>query len=130
MELVHPYTKNHTQILQLFHPFIESVKAYAVESYSKVFLCGDTTAGKSSLCELIKYRKDKSSDHEYDPAYRVNVTPLTAGIEVHTITSLEIGHIVMYLFRWASRVLQQSQCCIRKFNATISSCICGSQQIN
>ena len=99
MELVPPYAKNRTQILQLFHPFTESSKAYAVESYSKVFLCGDTTAGKSSLCELIKYRSDKSFDHEYDPSYRVNnVTPLTAGIEVHTITSLEIGHIVMYDF--------------------------------
>ena len=98
MELVPPYAENRTQILQLFHPFTESSKAYAVESYSKVFLCGDTTAGKSSLCELIKYRSDKSSDHEYDPSYRVTVTPLTAGIEVHTITSLEIGHIVMYDF--------------------------------
>ena len=98
IELVPPYSKDHTQILQLFHPFTESSKAYAVESYSKVFLCGDTTAGKSSLCELIKYRSDKSSDHEYDPSYQVTVTPLTAGIEVHTITSLEIGHIVMYDF--------------------------------
>ena len=98
MQLVPPYAENHTQILQLFHPFTESSKAYAVESYSKVFLCGDTTAGKSSLCELIKYRSDKSYDHEYDPSYRVTVTPLTAGIEVHTITSLEIGHIVMYDF--------------------------------
>ena len=98
MELVPPYDANRTQILQLFHPFTESSKAYAVESYSKVFLCGDTTAGKSSLCELIKYRSDKSSDHEYDPSYQVTVTPLTAGIEVHTITSLEIGHIVMYDF--------------------------------
>ena len=98
IELVPPYDENHTQILQLFHPFTESSKTYAVESYSKVFLCGDTTAGKSSLCELIKYRSDKSFDHEYDPSYRVNVTPLTAGIEVHTITSLEIGHIVMYDF--------------------------------
>ena len=98
MELVPPYDWNHTQILQLFHPFTESSKAYAVESYSKVFLCGDATAGKSSLCELIKYRSDKSSDHEYDPSYRVTVTPLTAGIEVHTITSLEIGHVVMYDF--------------------------------
>ena len=97
LELVPPY-ENRTQILQLFHPFTESSKAYAVESYSKVFLCGDTSAGKSSLCELIKYRSDKSSDHEYDPSYRVIVTLLTAGIEVHTITSLEIGNIVMYDF--------------------------------
>ena len=95
IELVSPYAKNHTQILQLFDPFTESSNAYAVESYSKVFLCGDTTAGKSSLCELIKYRSEKSSDHEYDPSYQVTVTPLTAGIEVHTIT---IGHIVVYDF--------------------------------
>ena len=98
MELVPPYAENRTQILQLFHPFTESSKAYAVESYSKVFLCGDTTAGKSSLCGLIKYRSDKSSDHEYDPSYQVTVPLVTAGIEVHTITSLEIGHIVMYDF--------------------------------
>lgn len=99
MELVGPYDENRTDILQLFSTFESCRINFPIESYAKVFLCGNTTAGKSSLTEVIKYRSTNSPDHQYDPLHIVtNVTLLTAGIEPHTITSNEVGNIVLHDF--------------------------------
>ena len=61
-------------------------------------MCGNTAAGKSTLCQLINYRSSKSSQHSFDPSHCVSVTPLTAGIELHTIESWELGHVVIHDF--------------------------------
>ena len=58
-------------------------------------MCGNSTAGKSTLCELIKYRSSKST---FDPSHCVTVTPMTAGMELHTINSWELGHVVLHDF--------------------------------
>ena len=87
-----------TELLKLFTPFVDSSKKFPVESYSKLFLCGNTAAGKSTLCQLINYRSSKSSQHTFDPSHCVTVTPLTAGIELHTIESWELGHVVIHDF--------------------------------
>ena len=92
------YSSERTELLKLLTPFVDSSKKFPVESYSKLFLCGNTAAGKSTLCQLINYRSSKSSQHTFDPSHCVSVTPLTAGIELHTIESWELGHVVIHDF--------------------------------
>ena len=98
IDRISSYSSNRTELLQLFTPFVDSSKKFPVESYSKLFLCGNTAAGKSTLCQLINYRSSKSSQHTFDPSHCVTVTPLTAGIELHTIESWELGHVVIHDF--------------------------------
>ena len=98
IDCIHSQSSNRTELLKLFTPFVDSSKKFPVESYSKLFLCGNTAAGKSTLCQLINYRSSKSSQHTFDPSHYVTVTPLTAGIELHTIESWELGHIVIHDF--------------------------------
>ena len=98
IDRISSYSSNRTELLQLFTPFVDSSNKFPVESYSKLFLCGNTAAGKSTLCQLINYRSSKSSQHTFDPSHCVIVTPLTAGIELHTIESWELGHVVIHDF--------------------------------
>ena len=98
IDRISSYSSKRTELLQLFTPFVDSSKKFPVESYSKLFLCGNTAAGKSTLCQLINYRSSKSSQHTFDPSHCVTVTPLTAGIELHTIESWELGHVVIHDF--------------------------------
>ena len=90
------WSSERTELLKLFTPFVDSSNKFPVESYSKLFLCGNTAAGKSTLCQLINYRSSKSSQHTFDPSHCVTVMPLTAGIELHTIESWELGHVVIH----------------------------------
>ena len=96
MELVPSYHKNHFEILKIFEPFLQSQADFPVESYGKVFMCGNTTAGKSSLTAVIMERAKKPADHKFDTSECVTVEPLTAGINPHTFTSHEIGNVVLY----------------------------------
>ena len=60
-----------------------------MESYDKVFVCGNIASGKSPLAAVIK----KPADHKFDTSKCVTVEPLTAGI---TFTSHEIGNVILY----------------------------------
>ena len=96
MELVPQDHKNRFEILKIFEPFQKSQSDFPVESYGKVFMCGNTTAGKSSLTAVIIERAKKPADHKFDASECVTVEPLTAGINSHTFTSHEIGNVVLY----------------------------------
>ena len=96
MELVPQDHKNRFEILKIFHPFVKSQADFPVESYGKVFMCGNTTAGKSSLTAVIMERAKKPADHKFETSECVTVEPQTAGINAHTFTSHEIGNVVLY----------------------------------
>ena len=96
IELVPQDHKNRFEILKIFEPFQKSQSDFPVESYGKVFMCGNTTAGKSSLTAVIMERAKKPADHKFDASECVTVEPLTAGINSHTFTSHEIGNVVLY----------------------------------
>ena len=95
----HVSSSNRFQLLKLFQPFQQCHRDYLTESYAKIFLCGKTEAGKSSLAAIISYRADKSSFHHYDPEKCIEGVVLqTTGIEYHSVHSREIGNVVIYDF--------------------------------
>ena len=96
IELVPQDHKNRFQILKLFEPFQQCRADFPVESYGKVFMCGNTTTGKSSLTAVIMERAKKPANYKFDTSECVTVEPLTAGINPHTFTSQEIGNVVLY----------------------------------
>ena len=81
----------------MFEPFEKSRQDYPVDSYRKVFFCGNKTAGKSSLTQCIIYRADKPPDYHYNPSQCVKGVQLeTAGINYHNVRSHEVGNIILY----------------------------------
>ena len=96
MELVPQDHEDRFEILKMFEQFQQCQADFPVESYGKVFMCGNTDAGKSSLAAIIMERAKKPSDHKFDTSECVTVEPLTAGINPHTIASHEIGNVVLY----------------------------------
>ena len=96
MELVYHNANNRFAILKMFEPFEQCRKAFPVESYSKVFFCGNTGAGKSSLAAVIMERANKPPNYMFDTSDPIPVELLTTGINAHTITSHEVGNIVLY----------------------------------
>ena len=96
MELVPQDHKNRFEILKMFEPFQQSQADFPVESYGKVFMCGNIAAGKSSLTAVMMERAKKPVDHKFETSECVSVEPLTAGINPHTFTSHEIGNVVLY----------------------------------
>ena len=98
LELIPPNHKDRFQLLKLFQPFLPHNIEYPVESYAKLFLCGKTNAGKSSLAAVISYRANKWY-HNIDPEECVEGVVLqTTGIDYHSIRSREIGNIVIFDF--------------------------------
>ena len=96
MELVYHYDNDRFVILKMFEPFEQCRKDFPVESYSKVFFCGNTGAGKSSLAAVIMERAKKPPNYVFDTSDPIPVEVLTTGIKPHTITSHEVGNIVLY----------------------------------
>ena len=56
-----------------------------VDSYPKVILCGDSTAGKSSLAEVIKRRESYRTRNDSKSYCIEGVVPLTSGIVYHQL---------------------------------------------
>ena len=96
MELVYHNAKNRFVILKMFEPFEKCRKDFPVESYSKVFFCGNTGAGKSSLAAVIMERAKQPPNYKFNTSDPIPVELLTAGINAHTISSHEVGNIVLY----------------------------------
>ena len=90
---------NRFEILKMFEPFEKSRQDYPVDSYRKVFICGNKTAGKSSLAQCIIYRADNPVNYQYNPFQCVEGVQLeTAGINYHDVRSHEVGNIILYDF--------------------------------
>ena len=99
LDCIPPSNSNRFELLKLFQPFKKCQGDYLTESYAKIFLCGKTEAGKSSLTAVISYRADKWSFHEYNPEEFVeDVILQTTGIEYHSVHSNEIGNVVIFDF--------------------------------
>ena len=98
LELISPNLEDRFQLLKLFQPFLQHNIEYPVDSYAKLFLCGKTNAGKSSLAAVISFRADKGY-YEIDPEKCVEGVVLqTTGIDYHSIRSFEIGNVVIFDF--------------------------------
>ena len=92
-------SSNRFRLLQLFQPFKQCHRDYLTESYAKLFLCGKTEAGKSSLAAVISYRANRGRYGHYDPEECIEGVVLqTTGIEYHSVRSREIGNVVIYDF--------------------------------
>ena len=99
LEEVGLYDLNRFEILKVFEPFVKSRQDFLVDSYRKVFFCGNMSAGKSSLAQCIIYRADKPADYHYNPSQCVEgVQSETAGIISHEVRSHEVGNIILYDF--------------------------------
>ena len=87
-------------ILTLFQPFEQCRVDFPIESYSKVFLCGNSTNGKSSLANALCQRVNGISWLEWLNPFKQQekAEPFTAGIVPHHLESIEIGNIVLYDF--------------------------------
>ena len=92
-------SSNKFRLLKLFQPFKQCHRDYLSKSYARLFLCGKTRAGKSSLAAVISYRADKGQYGYYDLEECVEGVVLqTTGIEYHSVRSMEIGNVVIYDF--------------------------------
>ncbi|XP_019852449.1 PREDICTED: serine/threonine-protein phosphatase 6 regulatory ankyrin repeat subunit C-like [Amphimedon queenslandica] len=99
LDVIAPESTARTKLLQLFRPYVDSHTDYPIETYAKVFMCGYSTAGKSSLSQALVDRSKKPLGYKFSPLEKVkDVTPFTVGIDLHTISSPEIGNIVLYDF--------------------------------
>ena len=96
MELAYRDDVNRFSILRMFEPFEQCRKDFPVESYSKVFFCGNTGAGKSSLAAVIMERAKKPPDYKFNTSDPIPVELLTTGINAHTFSSHEVGNVVLY----------------------------------
>ena len=96
MELVYHDNINRFGILKMFERFEQCRKDFPVESYSKVFFCGNTGAGKSSLAAVIMERAQKPPNHKFDTSDPIPVDLFTTGINAHTFSSHEVGNVVLY----------------------------------
>ena len=99
LEQVRLHDPNRFEILKMFEPFEKNHQDYPVDSYRKLFFCGNMSAGKSSLAQCIIYRADKPADYHYNPSQCIDGVQLeTAGINYHNIRSHELGNIILYDF--------------------------------
>ena len=99
LECIPPSLKDRFQLLKLFQPFLPHNIEYPVQSYAKLFLCGKTNAGKSSLAAVISYRAAWGQFHLSTPEECVEGVVLqTTGIDYHSIRSWEIGNVVIFDF--------------------------------
>ena len=88
-----------TKLLELFQPYIKSSQKFPIDSYTKVFVCGYSTAGKSSLSQILVDRSTKPLGYKFNEVDVVSdVTPFTAGIDLHSIKSPEVGNVILHDF--------------------------------
>ena len=102
IDCIRPLCSNRFQLLKLFQPFKQCHRNYLIEPYAKLFLCGKTEAGKSSLAAVISYRAGEDL-YNVHPEMCVEGVVLhtighTTGIEYHSVWSREIGKVVIFDF--------------------------------
>ena len=97
--MVPPDHPNRYDIIMLFDPFQQGIDQCPIDSYTKLFMCGKSSVGKSSLTQVIFERSTKSKDETFTQNDIVTeVTPKTAGIIPHEIQSHEIGNVILHDF--------------------------------
>ena len=99
MDRIPPSSSNRFRLLKLFQPFKQCHGNYLTESYAKLFLCGKTRAGKSSLAAIICHRAKMGQYGYYDPEECIKgIVSQTTGIEYHSVQSEEIGNVAIFDF--------------------------------
>ena len=99
IEMVPPDHPKRYDIIKLFNPFQQGSDQCPIDSYTKLFICGKSSVGKSSLTQVISTRSIKSRDKSFTQFDMVTgVTPKTAGIIPHEIQSHEIGNVILHDF--------------------------------
>ena len=101
LDCITPYISSYNvfQLLKLFQPFKQCHRDYLTESYAKLFLCGKTEAGKSSLAAVISYRANLLNLDDLNSKESIEGVVLqTTGIEYHSVHSWEIGNVVIFDF--------------------------------
>ena len=99
IEMVPPDHENRYDIIKLFEPFHQGKDQCPIDSYTKLFICGKSSVGKSTLTQVIYSRSTKSKDVTFTQNDIVTgVTPKTAGIIPHEIQSHEIGNVILHDF--------------------------------
>ena len=93
-EVITIITRNSYEFLKLFQRFEKCKGSYPVETYCKIFVCGNTEAGKSSLSAVLEKRAELVYIREARDV--TGVKPFTVGIIPMTIHSHEIGNVVLY----------------------------------
>ena len=97
IDCIPPSSSNRFQLLKLFQPFNQCHINYLIEPYAKLFLCGKTKAGKSSLAAVIAYRA-RYLNYIHLKKFVDGVASHTTGIEYHSLCSEEIGKVVIFDF--------------------------------
>ena len=121
MELVPCDNVNRFEILKMFAPFQQCQADFPVDSYTKIFFCGNTSIGKSSLTAIIMERANKPESHEYDTSKCVTVEPLTTGIDAHTFTSHEVGNVILYDFAGHAEYYSSHAAVLENFKLILSN---------
>jgi ankyrin repeat protein len=99
IEVIPSYCENKYDILKLFHPFSQCRIDYPIETYCKVYFCGNPATGKSSLAEVISYRSNKPKNYQFDPFNIISdVKPYTTGIIPRQLKSHDVGNVIVYDF--------------------------------
>ena len=99
IEMVPPDHPKRYNIIKLFEPFQQGRNQCPIDSYTKLFICGKSSVGKSSLTQVIASRSTKPKDKTFTQYDMVTgVTPKTAGIIPHEIQSHEIGNVILHDF--------------------------------
>ena len=94
---------NNFEIFKVFNQCGRAVKAFPVHSFTKAILTGNSTAGKSTLAEVLIRRAHRSAAEAFrdkinNPLVEKEVKTLTAGINPLQIESEIIGNIILYDF--------------------------------
>ena len=99
LEMVPTDHPNRYDIIKLFEPFQQGKDQCPIDSYTKLFVCGKSSVGKSSLTQVISSRSTKLKDKSFTQNDIVTgVIPKTAGIIPHEIQSDEIGNVILHDF--------------------------------
>ena len=96
VDLVKPEFKKANEIIQLFTTLKENQKQCPTQSFAKVFICGDSMSGKSSLAKVVY---DRLSRRRFSKGMRKHITGVklqTLGIVPYDIKNPDVVNITLY----------------------------------
>ena len=85
---------NSYELLNLFKPFLQSIKSYPIHSFTKTIITGNSGAGKSSLAQCIIQQASRGWFQRFRKIPPVE--QLTAGINTHFVYSPSVGNMILF----------------------------------
>ena len=87
------------ETMKVLQPCIDYSRDYPVHTYTKLILTGDSSAGKTTMAQLIVRLADEASSTLPAPVVSVtDVQSFTAGIVPYHVESDELGNFIIYDF--------------------------------